>query len=188
MLGNLFELNQEQGQKSIKDIVNHNLINQCKKGCRKEYPVEMPLPRPPVPKDPKLGTEKNPAASCMDIKQWGPPNAQSGLYYIELGAKGIQRVFCDMETDHGGWTLFFNYVHQPGQDVILNENKLPSDLKSNSHMSLHNAGFQTRDVKELRFFCTEIHKGVKKLWHFKSNNPDLLDVAMDGDQSVIKVK
>lgn len=147
----------------------------------------MPTPPMPIQRDPELGTEKFPAISCIDIKLWGPENAKSGLYFIELFSKGTQRVFCDMETDNGGWTLFFNYVHQPGQPVTLNENKLPSDLKSNSHMYLNNAGFSSRDVKELRFFCTEIHKGIKKLWHFKSNNPDLINVAMYSDQTVLKV-
>ena len=92
-----------------------------------------------------------------------------------------------METDSGGWTLFLNYVHQPGQDVILNENKLPSDLKTNSHMYLQNAGFENRDANELRFICIERFKSTNQMWHFKTNNPDLLNVAFTGDQNSLKV-
>ena len=92
-----------------------------------------------------------------------------------------------METDNGGWTLFVNYVHQPGQDVILNENKLPSDIKSNSHMYLTNAGFENRDVNEIRFHCTERFKGKSQMWHFKTNNPDFISVAFSGDQNSLKV-
>jgi hypothetical protein len=92
-----------------------------------------------------------------------------------------------METDNGGWTLFLNYIHQPGQEIILNENKLPSDLKSNSHMYLTNAGFEQKDVLEVRFLCTEKHKGIKKMWHFKTNNPEIINVAFSGDQSSLKV-
>jgi hypothetical protein len=93
-----------------------------------------------------------------------------------------------METDGGGWTLFFNYKHQPGESISLNENKLPVNLKSNSHMYLKNAGFSSRDVKDLRFFCTEIHNGLNKMWHFKTNNPEILSVAMDGNQLVLRDK
>lgn len=87
----------------------------------------------------------------------------------------------------GGWTLFFNYVHQPGQELFLNENKLPSDLKTNSHMYLNNAGFAARDVKEIRFLCTERFKSEKKYWHFKSANNEIVKVAMKSDQTVLKV-
>lgn len=139
------------------------------------------------PRDPELGQEKKPAVSCMDIKKWGSKTAKSGVYWIELGSKGPQKVFCDMETDKGGWTLFFNYVHQPGQELLLNENKIPNDLKTNSHMYLENAGFTSRDVKEVRFLCTERLKTVKKYWHFKTVNKDVVRTAMKGDQTGLKI-
>jgi len=138
------------------------------------------------PRDPQLGTQKRPAFSCADIKKWGAETSKSGVYWIELASKGPQKVFCDMETDKGGWTLFFNYVHQPGQELGLNENKLPSDLKTNSHMYLQSAGFVGRDVKEVRFLCTERFKAEKKFWHFKSTNKDIIKVAMNGNQTVLK--
>lgn len=92
-----------------------------------------------------------------------------------------------METDKGGWTLFFNYVHQQGSELLLDENKLPNDLKTNSHMYLQNAGFNHRDVKEVRFLCTERVKADKKYWHFKTMNREVIEAAMTGDQSVLKV-
>lgn len=92
-----------------------------------------------------------------------------------------------METDKGGWTLFFNYVHQPGSELLLDENKLPHDLKTNSHMYLQNAGFNQRDVKELRFLCTERVKAEKKYWHFKTMNREIIENSMTGDQSSLKV-
>lgn len=146
------------------------------------------MPAPPIkpPRDPLLGTEQRPGMSCMDIKKWGAKSAKSGVYWIDVGSKGAQKVFCDMETDKGGWTLFFNYVHQPGQELLLNENKLPNDLKTNSHMYLEGAGFTARDVREIRLFCTERFKANKRFWHFKSNNPDVVYVAMTGDQTGLK--
>lgn len=186
ILGELLQLKQEQGIKSIKDIIDVNQIKKCKSECKKNYPVEMPEAKKKPPRDPELGTEKKPAFTCMDIKTWGAKTARSGIYWIELPSKGPQKVFCDLETDNGGWTLFFNYVHQPGQEVILNENKLPENLKTNSHMYLENAGFSSRDVKEVRFLCTERFKTQKKYWHFKTRNPDFIHVAFKGDQSVLK--
>jgi hypothetical protein len=180
------QLNQEQGIKAMKDTVDKSQIKQCKTSCKKTYPVDMPAPLPKPPRDPLLGTEKRPAQSCADIKKWGAKTVVSGNYWVELQNKGPQQVFCDMETDNGGWTLFFNYLHQPGQELFLNENKIPTDLKGNSHMYLQNAGFSSRDVKEIRFLCTERFKGEKKYWHFKSNNHDIISVAMKGDQGLLK--
>lgn len=147
----------------------------------------MPTPTPKTPRDPILGTEKRPAMSCADIKKWGPATSKSGIYWVDIPSKGNQKVFCDMETDQGGWTLFFNYVHQPGQELLLNENKLPSDLKTNSHMYLKNTGFSSRDVKEIRFFCIERAKGEKKFWHFKTANSEILQVAFKADQTILQV-
>ena len=146
----------------------------------------MPRAQSPPPRDPELGTEKKPGVSCVDILVWGPENAKSGVYWIELQAKGPQKAFCDMETDKGGWTLFFNYLHQPGEEMRLNENKLPIGLKQSSHMYLDNAGFTKRDVKEVRFLCTERFKGKKKFWHFKTTNKDILKVAMNSDQTILR--
>jgi hypothetical protein len=42
-----------------------------------------------------------------------------------------------METDGGGWTLFFSYVHHPYEDYDLNNQKMPIDpVNSKCHMNL----------------------------------------------------
>ena len=48
-------------------------------------------------------SENNPAVSCKDIYECNP-NAPSGRYWLNTSTVPIQ-VFCDMETDGGGWTV-----------------------------------------------------------------------------------
>jgi hypothetical protein len=53
-------------------------------------------------------------------------------------------------------------------------------------MNLSNAGFYEQDVKEIRFFCYEKFKGKQFYWHFKSNDANLVQVAMTGDQTFLR--
>ena len=108
------------GFSNIKTAVSQEEINQCRNACKKQYKIEMPIILPTPPRDPNLGKDiTNPAVSCMDIKKWGDDNAKSGEFWVELSTKGLQKVYCDMETDNGGWTLFYNYNHLPAQEITL---------------------------------------------------------------------
>ena len=78
-------------------------------------------------------------------------------------------------------------MHYPGSEMSLNENNFPKSLKSNSHMYLSNAGFSDKDVKEVRFLCSEKTKAGKLFWHFKTFADGLIQTALTGDQNNIKV-
>ena len=92
-----------------------------------------------------------------------------------------------MDTENGGWTLFLNYVHFPGAEFTLNENVFPKNLKTNSHMYLLSAGFSERDVKEVRFLCSEKKKSGSIFWHFKTLSDGFIQTALTGDQNNMKV-
>ena len=185
LLGEKLMLTSNYG--SIDYIITDTEINSCRQACNKHYPSEKPFILPTPPRDGNLGKYiENPAFSCADIKKWGDENSKSGEYWVDVSTKGKQQVFCDMETDGGGWTLFYNYVHLPGQESILNSSKLPQNLKENSHSYLTNAGFSPEDVQEIRFFCTEKFKDTKIYWHFKTSNKEFLDVALTGNQEAFR--
>jgi hypothetical protein len=99
---------------------------------------------------------------------------------------GVQKVYCDMDTDEGGWTLFLNYVHYPGSELKFSDNRIPN-LKTNAHIYLGNLGLRKSDVKEIRFLCSEKNKEKGHYWHFKTYNDDVISVAFNGDQNVLKV-
>ena len=48
-------------------------------------------------------SESNPAVSCKEIYECNP-TAPSGKYWLNTSTAPVQ-VFCDMETDGGGWTV-----------------------------------------------------------------------------------
>jgi len=90
-----------------------------------------------------------------------------------------------METDEGGWTLFFNYLRFPGQELTLNGSKIPNSLKMNSHINLKDAGFNDSEIIDLRFFCTE-RLQKKYFWHFTTSNNDIINLALTGDQRFLR--
>lgn len=176
-------LSKQRGLLALKSIIRPEESEQCRAECNKQYPIDLPIILPTPPRDPGLGKSvNNPANSCSDIKKWGDERAKNGIYWVELLSKGIIKVYCDMESEGGGWTLFINYKHLPGQDLSLDSSKIPSSLEENSHINLGEAGFSTKDVKEIRFKCYEKLGLETSYWHFKTTNKEMISTSLTGDQ------
>jgi hypothetical protein len=94
-----------------------------------------------------------------------------------------------MDVDNGGWTLFFRYIHAPGSNFELKPNTMPENMSSNSHVNIKDAGFTVDHVREIRFMCIEeVPKKKSKIWHFKTTNTEILNLALTGDQKGSNVK
>lgn len=184
IVSQILGLAEDAGYAKIKGVITSDEINQCRQLCQEEYPMERPVVLPPPPKDSKLGKSKDaPGLSCIDIKMNGK-DVPSGVYWVGTEGKPTKEIYCDMETDGGGWGLMYNYVHHPYEDYQLDGTKLPLEPDSaKSHMHLLDAGFADTDVAELRFFCQTKYSSEVKVVHFKTHDANVISTALTGSQA-----
>jgi hypothetical protein len=87
----------------------------------------------------------------------------SGLYASSWGVN----MWCDMDTDGGGWMLMLNYNHTGGTNPALSATGLPSSLSDNKHSYLSGL-FPAGYFDEVRFYCTT--SAHTRVIHFKTGH------------------
>ncbi len=64
------------------------------------------------------GNEPDACASCLELRDAGVA-AESGVYEVALETVGVVDVWCDMDTDGGGWTLVQRTVWDWAESGVL---------------------------------------------------------------------
>ena len=112
-------------------------------------------------------------ASCLGWRDAG--HTTDGLYTIYPGVlessdeTSNYEVYCDQNTDGGGWMLTWAYAHTGGENDPLVGGTIPTDPTGGySHFNLNDfSGFTQSSIEGVRFKCTTSHHG--RTIHFKAS-------------------
>lgn len=178
--------NEQEWKKILQSVFQRTYIDTCRNVCFKEYYIEEEEVDFTPPNDTQLGrTEQNPAEDCRDVKENGG-GTESDEYWIK-GKKSPRatKMFCDQESEDGGWTLFTSYHWNRFQDKDITRQDGPplSYLKAKSDFNPSKLGFAKNQLKELRFFCFQnIATKPVAFVHMVTKDAEMVEVAFKGKE------
>jgi hypothetical protein len=132
-------------------------------------------------------TEKSCYFSCADALAT-TCDSTPGLYEIcPDESQPPKTVYCDQETDGGGWMLLYSYRHFSGENRLVNGRKIPLDPVSGySHFHLNQmSGYNPSAIESVRFYCKT--SGHNRVMHFKNAHPVVGSIAYNGTSNANRV-
>jgi len=127
-MGNILGVsNQLLWNRTAKMVFTRVYIDKCRNACELEYLIEEEEPEFIPPNDYLLGKSRsNPGVDCRDIVDNGPGKV-SGTYYVRPQMQyEVLKVYCDNETEDGGWTLGYSYHKLV--DPLTENDTVPEDI------------------------------------------------------------
>jgi hypothetical protein len=120
--------------------------------------------------------------------------SDSGCYGGEPGLRNVSfpsgqvgnlQVYCDSQTDGGGWVLLLSYTHKAGSSRPLQPGRQPVSPLGYSHTTLNKIlpNVQSKHVAGVRFRCTS--GSHRRTVHFVSNHPKIIADAIAGSQTTV---
>ncbi|XP_028393389.1 uncharacterized protein LOC114517771 [Dendronephthya gigantea] len=126
-----------------------------------------------------LGEEFNPAKDCPEIVDY-LPEAKDGFYWISFDNKTKHKLWCDVNTDGGGFTLV-GMTDSPVTWTIPT-NSTPVDPKGPPHWSSELGDLQILDFR-VQISSDNTFEGTKAHWFYRLNQKRQLGNILINDVS-----